>query len=114
MLWTAHGVKLIPSEIKFNVQVRDGARLSVSPSFDAIISDVSLNTILDELQAFPALFYDQSMAVNRNCRRIPLKPPAVTPDEGDHLALRSDGLRFFHPLRIHQYNCQDSEGVFSC
>jgi hypothetical protein len=55
--------------------------------------------------------YSSCIANARNVRRVPLKPSAVSDEEAAHLAMSSDGLRFFHPYQIHSDNCQETRGL---
>ena len=47
----------------------------------------------------------------RDVRRIPLKPQGKNEDETNHLSMSSDGIRFFHPVTLHQHNCQSTRGL---
>jgi hypothetical protein len=58
-------------------------------------------------------YYSDAECVKRDVRRVPLKRNGLTDDEVAHLALSSDGLRFFHPVQLHRYNCQSTDGLLA-
>jgi hypothetical protein len=83
------------------------------PPFLDCVSSQACEDLYQTLLAISHFQYDTSLCVMRDIRRVPLKPPGVTPEENKHLALSSDGLQFFHPLTLHPQNCQSTDGLLA-
>ena len=107
-LWTAHGVKLIPANVKM-AHVMKGS--NASPPFPPLVSDDALTRLYNRLAKINHYQYAKSECVLRDVRRVPLKPEGADAEEVKHLALSSDGLRFFHPVSLYSHNCQSSDGL---
>ena len=110
-LWTAHGCKLLPSEVDMSIRTVGPTALAALPSFFWCVDQKAMDSLLGSLDKLPYSYFDNAMCVIRNSRRIPLKPTAINLAEEMHLALSSDGLRFFHPVAIAPENCQSSAGL---
>jgi hypothetical protein len=101
MRWTAHGIKKLPGSVSLNwCSTADAVPIPALPPLRDLLSENLVNTCLLNLR-LRKLYYSHSLAVSRNVRRIPLKPPAFDADELDHLDQSSDGLRYFEPLDIY-------------
>ena len=97
MLWTAHGAKLLPSHITFNFQYHLGKLVPASPRFLDIVTDDALHSLFPKCLPLTMFSFLSSLAYTTDTRRVPLKPSPRNQSERNHLALSSDGLRFFHP-----------------
>jgi len=42
-----------------------------------------------------------------------LKPEGENDEEVKHLSMSSDGVRFFHPVTLHEHNCQSTAGLLA-
>ena len=83
------------------------------PPFISLITNAACQDVYKTLVTFDHHHYDRALCVVRDVRRVPLKPPGVDEEEINHLALSSDGMRFFHPLTLHEHNCQSSDGFMA-
>jgi len=99
-LWTAHGVKLIPANVDMTHLKRNAQYVPASPDLVSILSDRALTRLHGGLSLIDHFHYENSECVLREIRRIPLKAEGIDEQEVNHLALSSDGLRFFHPVAL--------------
>ena len=57
------------------------------------------------------VYHPFSVCEQRHVRRVPLKPPALTQEEHDHLIQSLDGLSCFEPVDIYDVNIQSYDGL---
>ena len=114
MQWGAHGVKLFAPDLNPAWLHRDGKTLPAMSMLTTLLSLPLHTAVLDCLQSIPFEQYQTAFVTTRDVRRIPLKPDPITLEEKFHLALSSDGLRFFYPLEIHEHNIQSRLGLLHC
>src|SRR5690606_1658467 len=67
--------------------------------------------ISHEPSALSMHYHAISMSHQRQVRRVPLKPPALTREEHDYMSQSLDGLRFFEPVDIYKTNIQAYDGL---
>ena len=73
-LWTAHGFKQLP--LHFDLSWKNGAdgeSMAALPNIDELFTEVFLGNLTLDLNLLSCPFYDESFAVVRDVRRIPLK-----------------------------------------
>jgi hypothetical protein len=112
-LWTAHGLKLIPAGVDMAIRREDHEVVPACPPFLNLVSEGALDGMYSKLSSIHHEQYETAMCVLRDVRRIPLKPVGVDEEEAQHLSLSSDGMRFFHPVMLHNHNCQSSDGLMA-
>ena len=115
MLWTAHGIKVWPSDIPFSLRYVyfQGRPCPAMPRLSYILSPESFRSLTDELTNIEFNLYPLALSTTRVVRRIPLKPVGHTPEEIAHLRKSSDGLLYFEPYDIYRENIQSYPGLIS-
>ena len=112
-LWTAHGFKQLP--LHFDLSWKNGAdgeSMAALPNIDELFTEVFLGNLTLDLNLLSCPFYDESFAVVRDVRRIPLKlVNTADPVEQAHLDNSWDGLMAFVPVEIHGENITTVDGL---
>ena len=111
--WTAHGYKAVPAQHNLLwSNDADGNPLPAMPLLHVLFSNEGHEQLLTDLTVFSRLFYQESVAVTRDVRRVPLKVTLPRDEkEEKHLSLSSDGLRFFYPVDIYADNITSTKGL---
>ena len=99
-LWTAHGVKLIPANVKMAHVMKGSNPIPASPPFPPLVSDDALTRLYNRLAKINHYQYAKSECVLRDVRRVPLKPEGDDAEEVKHLALF---IRWFAFLSSHRF-----------
>ena len=99
-LWTAHGVKMLPSQVSLQwSQTADGSStISAFPHLDQLLANPCHAGLLSSLRSVSYNQYLNSIVVTRDVRRSPLKldfKTAIDPNEANHLTASFDGLSYF-------------------
>ena len=105
-LWTAHGVKILPSQVNLQWSyTADGSTtISALPHLDQLLSNPCHAGLLSSLRSVTYGQYLNSIVVKRDVRRIPLKldfKTAMNTNEANHLTASFDGLSYFFPVDIY-------------
>ena len=83
MRWTAHGVKIWPSQAPVAMTYRYAGEgvVRAMPRLSFLLSDQVVSKLRGELDAISISLYEVSFSEQRHVRRIPLKPQAVNLEE---------------------------------
>ena len=81
------------------------------PDIRDILSKDFCENIMNVLVDIPFEIFDDSVCVQRDVSRVPLKLDAITPEEEIFLLESNDGLRHFECFDIHGDNVQSREGL---
>jgi hypothetical protein len=89
-LWTAHGVKMLPSQVSLQWSpTPDGtSTISALPQLDQLLANPCHTGLLSSLRAVSYYQYENAIVVKRDVRRIPLKldvKTAIDANEASHL-----------------------------
>ena len=76
------------------------------PDIRDILSDEFCEHIFSVLANIPNETFDESVCVQRDVSRVPLKLDPITPEEEIFLRESNDGLRHFECFDIHDSNVQ--------
>ena len=102
-LWTAHGFKELPIDIDLSWRTLEGGdTVAALPNLEELLSELHFTELTTDLTLLSKSFFDESIVVLRDVRRIPLKVVA-TDDliERAHLDSSDDGLKHFIPVDIY-------------
>jgi len=115
LLWTAHGIKVWPNELPldFSYVISDGRPTPAMPPLAFFLSDNNFNRLVEDLLKVPFHIYPFAISTQRQVRRIPVKPSAITPAEEVHLRKSYDGLLYFEPYDIYSSNIQAYRGLIT-
>lgn len=112
LAWTAHGIKIWdgPGSLCYH---RDGAGKPVPAMANIeILFDVgNFHNLIDELINVPVNQFESAICVQRDSRRVPLKPVPLSDQEEKHMSQHFDGLEHFFPYDIYEHNISCSEGL---
>ena len=81
------------------------------PRLSILLSDENLDFLTNQLKRMKMVYHPFSVCEQRHVRRVPLKPPALTQEEHDHLIQSLDGLSCFEPVDIYDVNIQSYDGL---
>ena len=117
LLWTAHGVKLLGPSVDIQWKRNDVADVvPAMPLLEDLLHKDQQIHIVATLRQVSHLLFDDSLTVQRDVLRVPLKLREVKEDikESKHLQASFDGLKMFFPVDIYQENIASLEGLVSC
>ena len=112
-LWTAHGFKKLPIDIDLSWKtIEGGDTVAALPNLNELLTDLHFTELTADLTLLSKAFFDASIVVLRDVRRIPLKVVATDdPLEQAHLDSSDDGLKHFIPVDIYNENITAIEGL---
>jgi len=93
--WTAHAFKELPIAIDLSWKtIEGGDTVAALPNLDEVLTDLHFEDLTIDLIQLSKAFFDDSIVVLRNVRRIPLKVIETDdPLEKAHLDSSYDGLK---------------------
>ena len=111
--WTAHGFKELPIDLDLAWKtIEGGDTVAALPNLEELLTDLYLTDLTMDLIQLSKAFFDESIVVLRNVRRIPLKVVETDdPIEKAHLDSSYDGLKHFIPVNIYSDNITAVDGL---
>ena len=86
--------------------------MAALPNLDELLTDLHLTQLTTDLIQLSKSFFDESIVVLRNVRRIPPKVVETDdPIEQKHLNSSYDGLKYFIPVDIYNDNITAIDGL---
>ena len=111
-LWTAHGFKELKIDLDLSWKTIADQTVAALPHIDELLTEAHLVELTTDLIQLSRSFFDESIVVLRNVRRIPLKVVnTYDPVEQAHLNSSYDGLRHFIPVDIYGDNITAIAGL---
>lgn len=111
LAWSVHGVKRWDKAGDLRYCVRGGEPIPAMPDLEYILAAQFADATAATLAIYPIGYYTGSLCSIRQVTRIPIKPPAWTPDEASHLARSEDGLAYFYPVDVYESNISSTAGL---
>ena len=106
-------IQELPIEIDLSWKtIEGGDTVAALPNLGELLTELHFTELMTDLTLLSKAFFDDSIVVLRDVRRIPLKVVATDdPIEKAHLDSSDDGLKHFIPVNIYNENITAIEGL---
>ena len=111
MAWTAHGTKIWDRPGSLSYVLTDDSPVPAMPELEEIFRDADLSLVVGKLARISIDYYDSSVFVERDVRRLPLKVRSENANELNHQLKSYDGLGAFYPYDIYPSNIASRIGL---